>query len=105
MAETFVRPDVRQFLDYLESLNRPKGHEIGAEGARKMMIASRHAFEPPAREIAVLENLTMDGPHGPIPLRLYDPRPERGPGPLFLFIHGGGWVIGDLDTHEPFCID
>jgi acetyl esterase len=105
MTETFVRPDVRQFLDYLESLNRPKGHEIGAEGARKMMIASRHAFEPPAREIAVLENLTMDGPHGPIPLRLYDPRPERGPGPLFLFIHGGGWVIGDLDTHEPFCID
>ena len=100
MAEPFIRPDVRQFLDYLESLNRPKGHEIGPEGARKMMVASRHAFEPPAREIAVVRDIA-----GPVPLRLYDARAERGPGPLLLFIHGGGWVIGDLETHEPLCID
>jgi len=100
MSPETIRPDVRQFLDYLESLNRPKGHEIGAEGARKMMLASRHAFEPEAREIAVIRDVA-----GPVPLRLYDAREERGPGPLLLFIHGGGWVIGDLDTHEPFCID
>ena len=42
---------------------------------------------------------------GPVPLRLYDAREERGPGPVLLFIHGGGWVLGDLDTHEPFCIE
>ena len=100
MREPFIRPDVRQFLDYLESLNRPKGHEIGPEGARKMMVASRHAFEVEAREIAVRRDVK-----GPVPLRLYDAREERGPGPLVLFIHGGGWVIGDLETHEPFCID
>jgi acetyl esterase len=100
MADPFIRPDVRQFLDYLESLNRPKGHEIGAEGARKMMIASRHAFERPAREVPVVRDVA-----GPVPLRLYDAKAEREPGPLLIFIHGGGWVIGDLDTHEPFCID
>src|SRR5919112_6282648 len=100
MTEAFIRPDVRKFLDYLESLNRPKGYEIGPDGARKMMIASRHAFEPAAREIAVVRDIA-----GPVPPRLYDARPERGPGPLLLFIHGGGWVIGDLETHEPFCID
>jgi acetyl esterase/lipase len=100
MTDALIRPDVRQFLDYLESLNRPKGYEIGAEGARKMMIASRHAFEVPAREIAVTKNVA-----GPVPLRLYDARADRGPGPLLIFIHGGGWVIGDLETHEPFCID
>jgi acetyl esterase len=38
-------------------------------------------------------------------MRLYDARAERGPGPLLLFIHGGGWVIGDLETHEPLCIE
>ncbi len=96
---TEIRPDVRQFIDYLESLNRPKGYEIGAEGARKMMIASRHAFEVPAREIAVTRDIT-----GPVPLRLYGARAERAPGPLLMFLHGGGWVIGDLETHEPFCI-
>src|SRR5947209_8115173 len=100
MAEPFIRPDVRQFLDYLESLARPKGHEVGPEGARKMMVASRHAFEVPAREIAVLRNIA-----GPVPLRLYEARQERAPGPLLVFIHGGGWVLGDLDTHEPFCTD
>lgn len=99
-SDSYIRPDVRQFLDYIESLNRPKGYEVGPEAARKMMVASRHAFEPPAREIAVVEDIA-----GPVPLRLYDQREERGPGPLLLFIHGGGWVIGDLETHEPFCVD
>jgi acetyl esterase len=95
-----MRPDVRQFLDYLESLNRPKGHEVGPEAARQMMVASRHAFDPPARGIAIVRDIV-----GPVPMRLYDPRTERGPGPVLLFIHGGGWVIGDLDTHEPVCIE
>ena len=95
-----MRPDVRQFLDYLESLSRPKGHEVGPETARQMMVASRHAFDPPGREIAVVRDIA-----GPVPMRLYDPRTERGPGPVLLFIHGGGWVIGDLDTHEPLCIE
>jgi len=100
MVEAALKPDVRQFLDYLNGLNRPKGHEIGAEAARQMMIASRHAFEVPARGIAVVRDIA-----GPVPLRLYDAREERAPGPVLLFIHGGGWVLGDLDTHEPFCID
>ena len=100
MQSPFIRPDVRQFLDYLESLNRPKGHEIGAEAARKMMLASRHAFESEPREIAVKRDVA-----GPANVRLYDARRDRGPAPVLLFIHGGGWVIGDLDTHEPFCID
>lgn len=100
MSDPPIRPDVRQFLDYLESLNRPKGYEIGAEAARKMMVASRRAFEPPPREIAVLRDIA-----GPVPVRLYDAKAQRDAGPVLLFIHGGGWVIGDLETHEPFCID
>lgn len=100
MQAPFIRPDVRQFLDYLESLNRPKGYEIGAEAARKMMLASRHAFESEPRATAVKRDVA-----GPANVRLYDARRDRGPAPILLFIHGGGWVIGDLDTHEPFCID
>lgn len=105
MGDPFIRADVKRFLDYLQSLDRPKGHEIGAQAARRMMIASRHAFETPARAIAVVRDLQASGPAGQIRLRLYDARAKRGPGPLLLFIHGGGWVLGDLETHEPFCID
>lgn len=105
MGDTFIRPDVRQFLDYLKSLDQPKGHEMGAKAARQMMIASVRAFEPPARSIALVRDLEASGPQGQIRLRLYDREAKRGPGPILLFIHGGGWVLGDLETHEPFCID
>jgi len=100
MEKPFVRPDVRQFLDYFNNLGKPRGPDVGPEEARRMLVASRHAFEPPAREIALIRDIA-----GPVPLRLYDNRPDRGPGPVLMFLHGGGWVIGDLETHEPFCID
>ena len=100
MSDPFVRPDVRQFLDYLENLDRPKSHELGPEGARQMMVAGRYALDAPAREIAVVRDIA-----GPAPLRLYDSKAERGEGPVLVFIHGGGWVIGDLETHEPLCIE
>ena len=96
-----MRPDVRAFLDFLDSLPGPQGHEAGPVAARQMMVTGRYALDAPARDIAVLKDLGG----GPVPMRLYDARTERGPGPLLLFIHGGGWVIGDLETHEPLCIE
>jgi len=101
MTDPFVRPDVRQLLEFLDNLPGPKSHEVGAEGARKMMVAGRYALDAPAREIAVMRDVSG----GPAPLRLYDSREERGPGPVLVFIHGGGWVIGGLETHDPLCID
>ena len=100
MDEPFVRPDVRQLLEFLDNLPGPKSHEVGPEGARQMMVAGRYALDVPAREIAVLRDV-----EGPVRLRLYDTREERGPGPVLVFIHGGGWVIGGIETHEPLCID
>jgi len=105
MTDPFVRPDVRMFLDYLNRLPGPRSHEAGAEEARRMMVASRHVADAPVGELAVLRDLSCPGPGGDIPLRLYDPRDERGPGPLLLFFHGGGFVLGDLDTHDPFCAE
>ncbi len=105
MAEPYVRPDVRLFLDYLNNLPGPRTHEAGPAEARLMMVKSRHVADAPVGELAVIRDLEMPGPAGPIRLRLYDARETRGPGPLFLFFHGGGFVLGDLDTHEPFCAE
>ena len=70
-----------------------------------MMLASRHVADAPAGELAVIRDLSCPGPAGDIGLRLYDARESREAGPLFLFFHGGGFVLGDLDTHEPFCAE
>jgi acetyl esterase len=48
-----------------------------------------------------VSNLSIPGPDGPIPARHY--RPADGNAPLLVFYHGGGWVIGDLDTHDVLC--
>lgn len=100
MDEPFVRPDVRQLLEFLDNLPGPKSHEVGPEGARQMMVTGRYALDAAARDIAVMREVA-----GPVPLRLYDAREEREPGPLLVFIHGGGWVVGGLETHDPLCID
>jgi acetyl esterase len=105
LAEPFVRPDVRTFLDYLNALPGPKSHEVGAPEARAMMLASRQVADAPVGELATIHDLSCAGPGGEIGLRLYDARERRGPGPLFLFFHGGGFVLGNLDTHEPFCAE
>ncbi|TFI59253.1 alpha/beta hydrolase [Sphingomonas parva] len=102
-SEAYVRPDVRAFLDFLNALPGPKGHEAGLSEARAMLLKSRHVADVPVAPLAVIRDLACPGPAGEIPLRLYDSREARGPGPLLLFFHGGGFVLGDLDTHEPFC--
>ncbi len=105
MSEIFVRPDVRLFLDYFNALPGQKTYEVGPVEARRMMLASRHVADGPCGEVAVIRDLSCPGPDGEIGLRLYDARAEREAGPLFLFLHGGGFVLGDLDTHDPLCAE
>jgi acetyl esterase len=58
-------------------------------------------FESPAHVASIIDR-TVPGPAGAIPVRVYTPEGE-GPFPLFVYIHGGGWVLGDLDGSDPTC--
>jgi len=105
MSAPYVRPDVRQFLDYLNALPGPRAYEVAPAEARNLMLASRQVADAPVGELAVIRNLSFDGPGGEVRVRLYDARESRAAGPLMLFFHGGGFVLGDLDSHEPFCAE
>ncbi len=101
----YTRPDVRLFLDHLAALPGPRGHEAGPVEARRMAVAARHVADAPVGELVVIRDLVMDGPAGELKLRLYDARETRAAGPALVYFHGGGFVIGDLDTHEPICAE
>ncbi len=73
------------------------------EAREATRVASASATGPPLPMDRV-EGLDLPGPEGPIPARLYVPRgPAQQPRPLLVYFHGGGWVIGDLDTHDGLC--
>jgi acetyl esterase len=104
-APPYLRDDVRNFLDFLNALPGPTSRQAGVKIARAMLVKSRHVADLPTGELAVIRDLACAGPLGDIRLRLYDAREERGPGPLVLFFHGGGFVLGGFDSHEPFCAE
>jgi acetyl esterase len=105
MPDPFVRPDVRAFLAFLDSLPGPKMHEMDAPTARATYAGMKDLADPPVGELAVLRDLAIPGPTGAIPARLFDPREAREPGTLVVYYHGGGFVIGTIDTHASFCAE
>lgn len=102
-SEHFVRDDVRAFLAMLESMNRPDMRTVPIEQTRAMSAAMQPMVQLPARELARIEDLSCPGPGGEIKLRLYDTQANRGPSPLLVFIHGGGFVFGDIESYQGTC--
>lgn len=70
----------------------------GPDAARQRF---RELPRRPVHQGLRVEDRTLDGPGGPLPVRLYWP-PEAGDGPVpvVMFFHGGGWVVGDLDSYD-----
>lgn len=101
----YVRPDVQAFLDFLTATGAPPLSELSLEVARASFAAMGVIAEQPARELAVIRDLACPGPAGDIALRLYDMRETRDAGPAVIFMHGGGFVVGDLDSHHSLCTE
>ncbi|MFA6125243.1 alpha/beta hydrolase [Sphingomonas sp.] len=105
MTEPYVRPDVAGFLGFLNNLPGPKMHQLEPPAARATYVAMKDIADPPVGELGTITDLIIPGPAGDIPARLFDVAESRAPGPLVLFFHGGGFVIGNLDTHASFCAE
>ncbi|MFC0587808.1 alpha/beta hydrolase [Novosphingobium aquiterrae] len=97
------REDVQGFLAMINSLPAPDA--LVPEEQRMGYVAMKQLIEADPRDMAVIKDLTCPGPAGDIPVRFYDVRAERGPSPAIVFFHGGGFVIGDLETHNSLCTE
>lgn len=105
MTDHYVRDDVRGFLAFLNAIEGPEMRDMALAEARGAYVAMVPVAESEPRELAVVRDLTCPGLAGEIPLRLYDARASREPGPAVVFYHGGGFTIGDLETHHALCTE
>ena len=100
-----LHPQNRALLDLIELRGIPPTHTLSPADARAFYRERRHITQPVPPEVALVRELQMNGPHGPIALRLYRPLGADAAAvlPVLVYYHGGGWVIGDLDTHDTLC--
>ena len=97
-----LHPDAQRLVTMIRESGRPPYETLPAQEARKMMLAGKPVLQPDPPEVAEVRATTAPGPLGDIPLRLYRPAGTAADAvlPGLVFFHGGGWVMGDLDTHD-----
>jgi cation diffusion facilitator CzcD-associated flavoprotein CzcO/acetyl esterase/lipase len=100
-----LQPDVARMLDTLAEIGLPPLETLPVADARAVMAAAA-SMRPPSPEVGDVIDGVLPGPDGDLPYRLYRPLvPAEGPHPLVVYFHGGGWVLGDLDSDDPLCRD
>ncbi len=98
MSQPFVLPETAAVLDALAAVEGPHLADLPAQLARAVYHQLGEAFDAEPD----LSVRTVDFTGGGCPLRAYFPKAAEA-GPVIVYLHGGGWVIGDLDTHHAFC--
>ncbi len=96
-----IDEDAGRILENMKKANLPPFESLTPAQGRARMRAMREAMKQAVPDMAEVRDITATGPHGPIPARLYRSKSAgAGPAPVLVFYHGGGWVVGDLDTHD-----
>jgi acetyl esterase len=100
-----LHPQVAALLERAAASPLPPYHEVPPAVARRFYRDTRAALTPDPPAVESVQLLLAPGPAGPVPVRAYRP---KGAGrdellPALVYFHGGGWVIGDLDTHDVVC--
>src|SRR5882672_1960418 len=98
-------PQAKAYLDLLANIGAPPLHTLQAPQARIAYKKARAIAQPEPPAVASVKALSAPGPAGAIALRAYRPvgSTEGEILPVLVFLHGGGWTIGDLDTHDVAC--
>jgi acetyl esterase len=95
-------PEIQPIIDLMEATPGPPDHLVPVAVARAADRVDSAEMSGPGEEVADVRDVEVPGPGGPIRVRIYRPDGEV-PLPLVAYVHGGGWVIGTLDTYDPLC--
>ena len=89
-------PQMKQVMEQVATLGLPEAHTVSPAEAR---ANAKKRPRAPGPEVAEVEDRTIPGPDGDVPVRIYTPE-GSGPFPILAWYHGGGWVIGDLESAD-----
>jgi acetyl esterase len=99
-------PDAAAVFKAFQEAGRPPYESVSPVEARELYLKGRLVTNPEPPELKSVQPLAIPSPAGVIPARIYTPlrlRQNGGLAPALVFFHGGGWVIGDLDSHDVVC--
>lgn len=98
-----VHPEVRLALRMMALDPRPPFETLDVDAAREVIAHEARLFGGSPIEMAAVREVRIPGVVGGIPARLYDPGSDGHTGGLLVYFHGGGWVVGDIETHDSTC--
>ncbi len=96
-------PEIAWVLDRVAKSGQPPLETLSPAEARRLYARNAAVLDLPPAPMASIEMRAVPGPAGPISIRLYSPPATGVPEPLLVFFHGGGWVIGSIETHDRTC--
>jgi acetyl esterase len=96
----YVDPQIKQFVDDLVAQNSPHPVDMGLEAAREGFSQLWQAVNPPTRNLARNDEITIEGPRGDIRCKVYAPRKGGNPLPVLAYFHGGGCCLMSPEDYE-----
>jgi acetyl esterase len=97
-----VQPEIQELLARMAAAGNPPLERQSVEEARRLHAAGAATLHGPPVPVAAAADRTIPGPAGDLGVRVYTPHGEP-PFPIVVWFHGGGWVVGTLDTFDPIC--
>jgi acetyl esterase len=104
MNAAAIRPDVRAFLEILSRTPMARMEELGVERARALSKEIRAARGAVDQSGVIVRDIYAPSAWGNIGLRCYEAERDRASGPVIVYFHGGGFVLGDLESHHDLCL-
>ena len=102
MADLNFHPQVKALLERKKAEGARPLYTLTLEEARKADLEAIRSSAGTPERVHRVENTTINGPNGPLPIRIYAPKASR-PLPVLLYLFGGGWSLGTIDTADAIC--
>ena len=100
---TELDPGARLVIDFVKNAGGPPLCTLSPAEARMASNAARATLQPPPPDVTEVRDFEATGRNGVIPMRLYRNAPPGSNLAGLVFFHGGGFVVGDLDSHDVLC--